>query len=494
MSISETIRPYILALKSKEGWKALSGWCYRKLSSIWTSVYVLGAMALLFVIGTIFPQGEDFGEYIKAGGRFIDLVGIFGLLDLFTSPLFLILALLLLANLIVCSYERYAALLSGRVFPKGFEPTHILSLTHDIPDAHIEVRRLLRERLGFRLLSKDGDWIVMEKGLSYRWLTWLYHAGIIACFLGFMLTYLFAFEDSITLAPNEAQTVAPSTNGRLQGLFHPKHGPTDFHLLLEDFSTEYSESPELDFPKDKTSRLAIGLGWSKPGYEMKPESLSVKDWRSRIKVVQGGKTLLEKTIEINDPLRFGGYTFYQEGYEQRLKIRVYDNPIPLEVKTDEDAFIPGLDATLKFGTFRTGALHRLDGSVEKIKPFAFVKLKTGEEKYEDIGKIDLGGFLDINGSRVTLVDAAESSVLSYRYDPGVAVLWWSGIFVLVTMSLRFFGGWYRLAYAIDEADSIVMLKLNLNSKGLGADPSRIVRRLERYLTMDDIRPFPLPPE
>src|SRR5574337_588888 len=164
MPISELISPYMLPFKSKEGWKALLCWCYRKLSSVWTSVYILGAMALFFVIGTIFPQGEDFGEYIKAGGRFIDLVGIFDLLDLFTSPLFLLLALLLLANLIVCCYERYGTL-SRKVFPKEFVPTNTLSLTHELPEAHTEVRRILSERLGMRLLSKDEDWIVMEKGL-----------------------------------------------------------------------------------------------------------------------------------------------------------------------------------------------------------------------------------------------------------------------------------------------------------------------------------------
>ncbi len=494
MAIPEIIKSAILPLKTKEGWKGLLGWCYWRLSSIWTSIYILGLMAVFFVIGTIFPQGGDFGDYIRAGGRFIDLVGIFDLLDFFSSPLFLILALLLLLNLIICSYERYAALLARRAVPKEFELTHTFSLTHSVLEAHTEVRRILREDLGFRLISKDEEWIVMEKGLSYKWLTWLYHAGIVVCFIGFTLTYLFAFEDTITLNAGEAQTVAPSTNGRLQGLISPKRSPADFHLVLEDFITEYSESPSLNFPEDKTSRLAVGLGWDKPSYEMKPESLSVKDWRSRIKAVQGGRTLYEKTIEINDPLKFGGYTFYQEGYEQSLRIRVDDNPIPLVAKTGDDAVIPGLDTTLKFGTFRTGTLYRLDGSIEKIKPFASVKLKTGENKYDDIGKIELGGFLDINGSRLTLVDAAESSVLSYRYDPGVPLLWWGGIFVLIAMSLRFFGGWYQIAYNIVEADSIVMLKMNINTKGLGAGAKRIIKRLEHYLTLNDIRPIPLPPE
>lgn len=477
--------------------KRLPQWGLKTLSSIKTSIYSLGALALLYMVGTIFPQGGDIGEYAKAGGKYVAFVSFFDLLDFFSSPVFLLAALLLLLNLVVCTYKRYAPLFAKRAFPRTFEPTHSFKLTHDYADALIEARRVLHEKLGFRLVSKDNEWIVMEKGLSRGWLTWLYHAGIVLCFFGLILSYLFAFEGEMTLKPRIPQIVAPPTTGRLASLYQKTAGPAGFSLYLDGFSTEYIQHPALDYPKDKASRLAIGLGWKGPEYSMKDDPMTPKDWRSSLRVLKGGNTVKAQTIEVNDPLRYGGYTFYQAGYEQTLRIRVDFNPIALETKADGELMVPGLDTPLRFGTVRTGTLYRLDGAVEKILPFttvkAVVKGPSNGKRTEDLGKLELGGSIVVDGRRVSLSDFEESPVLSYRYDPGVRVLWWGGAFVLIVMCLRFYGRFYTVAYAVDESDRIVCLNLHIVSKGLLADSERLAGKIGYYLTRDDIRPIPLPP-
>ncbi|MBI5902780.1 MAG: cytochrome c biogenesis protein ResB [Deltaproteobacteria bacterium] len=494
-AIIEKVRPYRIGAVGRL--KRFPQWSLKTLSSIKTSVYILGALALLYMVGTIFPQGGDIGEYAKAGGKYVSLVRFLDLLDFFSSPVFLLTAFLLLLNLAVCTYMRYAPLFAKRVFPKTFDPTHSFKLTHDYPEALIEVRRVLHEKLGFRLVSKDNEWIVMEKGLSSRWLTWLYHAGIVLCFFGLILSYLFAFEGEMTLKPRAPLIVAPPTTGRLASLYQKTAGPAGFSLYLDDFSTEYIQHPSLDYPKDNISRLSIGLGWKGPEYSMKNDPMTPKDWRSRLRVVKDGSTVTAKTIEVNDPLRYGGYTFYQAGYEQTLRIMVDFNPIALETKADGELIVPGLDTTLRFGTVRTGTLYRLDGTVDKILPFTTVKavLKTpvNGKKTEDLGKLDLGGSIIVDNRRISLADYEESSVLSYRYDPGVAVLWWGGAFVLITMCLRFYGRSYMVAYAVDESAGIICLNLHIVSKGLMADTEKLAERIGYYLTRDDIRPVPLPP-
>lgn len=42
---------------------------------------------------------------------------------------------------------------------------------------------------------------------------------------------------------------------------------------------------------------------------------NVKDWKSTLRIEEGGKTVAKKTIEVNDPLKYGGYTFYQASYD-----------------------------------------------------------------------------------------------------------------------------------------------------------------------------------
>jgi cytochrome c biogenesis protein ResB len=48
-------------------------------------------------------------------------------------------------------------------------------------------------------------------------------------------------------------------------------------------------------------------------YELKND---VKDYRSRLAVLEGDRKVLEKTIEVNDPLSYGGYVFYQSNYRK----------------------------------------------------------------------------------------------------------------------------------------------------------------------------------
>jgi len=77
--IIEKIRPY--RLNAVEKIKRFSRWSYGSLSSINASVYILGALALFCMVGTIFPQGGDIGEYAKAGGKYVSFVRLFNLLD-----------------------------------------------------------------------------------------------------------------------------------------------------------------------------------------------------------------------------------------------------------------------------------------------------------------------------------------------------------------------------------------------------------------------------
>ncbi|MEE9487502.1 MAG: cytochrome c biogenesis protein ResB [Candidatus Brocadiales bacterium] len=42
---------------------------------------------------------------------------------------------------------------------------------------------------------------------------------------------------------------------------------------------------------------------------------NIKDWKSTLRVIDGGEVVLEKTIEVNDPLKYGGFSFYQSSYD-----------------------------------------------------------------------------------------------------------------------------------------------------------------------------------
>ncbi len=43
----------------------------------------------------------------------------------------------------------------------------------------------------------------------------------------------------------------------------------------------------------------------------------IKDYISEIQVIQDDKAVAEKDIEVNHPLHYGGYHFYQQGYDDQ---------------------------------------------------------------------------------------------------------------------------------------------------------------------------------
>lgn len=460
---------------------------YLWLSDIKTSIYLLAALAFFFLLGLILPQGAAIGDYVDAGGRFALLVSVLDLLEVFTSPAFLLLSLALLANLALCAYERFRLLGSAGHSPGDFNPTHTIDLTQDSVDAHIDVRTVLREKLGFHVASKDDHRVVMEKGLPYRWLSLLYHLGFILCFVGFLLTFLFAYEETLTLRPGEPTLLEPAKRGRLLEMLGRGKGKSGFQVILDEFRSEYVESPELVYPDDKRTRLALGLGWTRPRFKTATASLAPKGWKSEVRVIESAKTVQRKTIEVGDPMRYGGYAFLQTAFDHSYKIRVGGNPILLEAEANAEVIIPGLARPLEFGSLTGGTLFKMDGGIERVVP----RVKVRDADAEDLGLLELGDTLEVDGVRVTFVDFIESSILTYRFDPGMAVLWWAGIFVLVVMALRFYGSWYRAEYMLDERDGIVRLSLSISSTGVASDPDKIAERVEYHLTRDEIELTPV---
>ena len=58
--------------------------------------------------------------------------------------------------------------------------------------------------------------------------------------------------------------------------------------------------------------------------------MAVKDYKSILRVVDGEETVMTKIIEVNDPLKYKGYVFYQSSYdpegERYTGLQVTKNP------------------------------------------------------------------------------------------------------------------------------------------------------------------------
>ena len=442
-------------------------------------------MCLVFLIGTVFPQGEDIDKYIKAGGKYVVIVRAFDFLDIFISPLFVFITIILLINLAVCLYDRLKVFLKIKRKPIGFErlKTHPNVITSEKAD--IEER--LKE-IGFKLKAEAQDAgfprvKIYEKGLQYWWLSWFYHVGIILAIIGFFLTALSAFEKDVTLYPGKPVTISLYSKETRWNKFLKEMGreiseerkEDEYTFTLKEFKTDYYQGLKIDYPKDKLARLALGIGIkriepSKEGFSYMP-----KMWLTSLDVKKSDGRLLDAKLWVNKPFRTGALTLYQMGYEQKTKVSV--NGEVLEVENRVPFQVKGIEGKFVLGQLKLGTLFKKDGTKEKINPVTTVYYISDKNPYETeaIGEISYGRNLNVKGLIFEFKDYEEASSLSYRKDPGVWLVGLASLFVFLGLSVRSFGAWYRVQYAVEDRTAYILI----STRGILADKDRVVTRLRQ---------------
>jgi len=458
---------------------------YKFFSSLRTSVYIFGLLCVLFLIGTVFPQGGDLDTYIEAGGRFVPVVRALDFLDLFMSPLFLAVTCLLAVNLAVCLYDRLRIYVKIKRRPMDFQALKHHAKVITINSGNVLDR--LRET-GFSLKEESGDAAgpgvkIFEKGVPFWWLSWFYHVGIILAIAGFFLTSLFAFEKDVLLYPDEPETILLSSEDtrwnavrEWLGLKAADQDEGDrYELSLDEFRTEYYQGLNIDYPKDPLDRLALGVGVKRLAPSQAGFSYMPKMWLTRMTVKKPDDTVEEAKLWVNHPFRTGSLTLYQMGFEQMVTLSV--NGKEMEVEARIPFTVDGVEGTFALGSLTLGTLFKRDGTTEEITPATSLYYipEDAPSGKKLIGKLSLGGRLDAKDTTFEFRDYREGSYLSYRRDPGVWLVGLACLFVFIGLIVRCLGAWYRIQYADEEKTAYVLI----STRGILADRDRIVRNLQR---------------
>lgn len=104
--------------------------------------------------------------------------------------------------------------------------------------------------------------------------------------------------------------------------FYPSFGIKQSVVKRSDELKKPALLVEIDGPKGKVTDWVFAEAPQATAYRdgnffllYKQMGENIKDWKSKLRIVEGGKTIVEKTIEVNDPLKYGGYAFYQASYD-----------------------------------------------------------------------------------------------------------------------------------------------------------------------------------
>ena len=257
--------------------------------SVKLTVFLLLSLALTSVIGTVIPQNESPDAYLHAYGAFrYQLLSALGVFDMYHSWWFQGLLMLLTVNIVVCSIDRLSSnwkLIFNRhpsVRPERFRNrTDARTFTDKrrAEDLATAYEPLVARQFGHsQVIRSDGGAVVYaEKGRLSRLGVYIVHLSVILLLVGGLVGSFFGFEGYVNIAEGETtDTIRIRNTGQLHRL--------DFQIRCDDFNMELYDSG------------------------------APKEYRSSLSIIEGGQTVKQKDIIVNDPLRYRGINIFQSSY------------------------------------------------------------------------------------------------------------------------------------------------------------------------------------
>lgn len=434
---------------------------WRVFSNVKLGVSWLILLALLSIIGTIIPQKtgafDQLQNYIRRiGPEKAELFDRLGLFSVYSSWWFALVEVLMLTSIVVASLDRWPRI--RREFSED-EPVpparryrsapHRASWAMTGANAQLEkFTDLFRRHFGRPRVFHVGENEVVLSTNRGRWTrvgVYFVHVGILTVALGMSVKTFVGFKGGQMLL-SEGTTdngflLVHGVDPRGELQLEPRELP--FAIRCDDFHIEFYEDRKTGAPTNKPSMF-----------------------RSTLTIIDDGREVLTRDIVVNDPLRYGGYTFYQASYQEGDLIMRLDavnkktgERIPMIAELGKPFKLAGGKFTYavigyeqNFTTPETGSLGPAAGIQIVNDEGAPVLNEAGEPMRFAVFK----QFPDFDDRREEAVYRLELAKLEKPFmtglqitnDPGTPVVWAGSGLMIVGMVLAFFlshrKSWLRL--------------------------------------------------
>lgn len=370
------------------------------LTSTRLTVIVLLVLALVATVGTIVPQDEPVAKYLA---RFGPTIGAFlvrtGLAQIYNSPWFLLPVALLTLNLLACvirglpqAVRRAARPLTGETAAALPERGRFYLGAGRNPQSF--VAQALRQEVGRPRQAGLGDKLVFfyERGRFRPLGPYIIHLSLLLILIGGLVGKFWGQDGRLLVLEGlQADTFVLKDNSER---------PLNFTVRLDRFQVQYYQQ---------------GIP---------------AEFRSDLTFFQNGKEVLQADCRVNDPVTFGGLTFYQSSYGVQP-----DGPVKLKVCQGADCHV--VETSVRQGLTLPGGqaqmmVVRLDGNLQGMGPAVQVAVKSGpghpvvfwvSKNHPELAGNPDSPFYQPGPLRFT-VEALPFkfySVFQVRRDPGV---WW----------------------------------------------------------------------
>ncbi len=455
---------------------------WRFFSSVSLAVVVFAIISLTSIVGTIIEQQAEPERNIKLLAKFFGesvaptvfrALDAMGFTDMFSSWWFMGLLFIFASNLIVCSIDRLPKIwkvVKTPIPPLSDEKLNAITskkevvLKDNVEKAEQKVNDALK-KIGFRGdIHKEGSMtqICAEKGRYSRLGVYVTHLSILLILVGAVVGMKFGFNGNLNLLEGTSSSVAFGNSGQ--------EIPLGFELRCDNFDVNFY--PDSDRPKE---------------------------YKSWLTVIDHGKEVMKKEIEVNSPLTYNGITFYQSryGYQPNrngiFKFTVTPSggkAQDISARFREPFAVQGtnftgavVDFSPALGVDESGKLFSYAESMNN--PAAFVEFsEAGKPKfkqwvlkrYPETWKTPVGivEFRDLWGVQYT--------GLQVRQDPGVWIVYLGCIVMALGLYTAFFMShariWVRLREEKNSTRITIATSINKNRIAFGRTLDRFVQDLQ----------------
>lgn len=258
--------------------------------SLKLTIILLLLLALTSIIGTVLQQNAPASEYISEYGQSnYELFKNLQFIDMYHSVWFIGILALFSVNLICCSIKNFP-----RVWKFVTDPMLVASpgvLKNSANRAEYSSKEpkkkiierlspLLKKEFGKIILTEKDDktYLFAQKGIYSRFGAYMTHLSILIIMAGAIIGNVWGYKAYINIVEGTEINKVISRSG--QGQI-----PLGFTVRCDNFDVSYY-----------------------------PNSNRPKDYNSDLVILEDGKEVLRKRIEVNDPLTYKGITFYQSSY------------------------------------------------------------------------------------------------------------------------------------------------------------------------------------
>jgi cytochrome c biogenesis protein len=415
--------------------------------SVRLTIVLLILLSAVCVIGTLIPQNESPMHYMQLySASTYKLFAAAGFFDLFHTWWFITIMIVFTLNLVTCSLNRLPRvwrlifhgatildekLLQGLSLVKKFNLKKFTA-QHEEQMAHTIGGYLKKPAL----VKKPGEWnFFAESGHYTRLGFYLTHVGLVTIILGAMGGNL-GFQGYMQITEGQTSNVIQlKKTNEIKNL--------DFAIRCDKFDvTYYAGSPR------------------------------PKDYKSVLTVIDNNKEVLQKTIEVNDPLIYRGIFFYQSSYGAapdgtgkaliRLVQKDGGKQHDLNVTVGSTTPVPGTPYVVRANEFLPDFTMGNDGKPlsrsEQLNNPA-INLTILKDGKENFSTWVFAKFPDFHGTGERPFDMQLVNFQPKYYtglqatqDPGVWVVWLGCALLVVGTYVAFFTSHRRIWLRVEEKD------------------------------------------